>query len=453
MFHLTGRIALSASQERMWVLDQLSFDGTYNVTECFRMTGPLDESAFRQSLRVLVDRHEALRTCVDDVGGTPVGRLVPSEEADVEVHRVGLGQQDPEPVLTEAAQRPFDLARAPLLRALIVDLTDAERLILLVLHHAAVDGWSGRILRRELWQFYEDFAVGREAAVPKPASTLAAYAEQQQQWRDGPEARQQLEYWQQQLADPPPPLEFPSPVPGERPAPGSTAAAVIRSALPPAAVQAVMDVSHSVGATPFMVLLAAFAAALGRYAPDREVVIGTPVTDRPSPAWEQVIGSFDNTVLLRLRTDATNGAELYVEHVCDVVVDALLHRDVPFQDVIRVLAPRRSAAGALPLCNAAFSIEQTDDECFPAGAAEVRVHPWSFAAPARFDLTLMVELSTTGMVCRLYRDPGRVDQATGDRILTDMTELLGHFAGRPDAAATATPTEDPHGLTSEGTTP
>ena len=54
----------------------------------------------------------------------------------------------------------------------------------------------------------------------------------------------------------------------------------------------------------YSVLLAAFAAALGRYADRRTVVIGAPVTRRTDPATQLILGPFMNTVPLRIDLDA-----------------------------------------------------------------------------------------------------------------------------------------------------
>src|SRR6185503_823207 len=44
------------------------------------------------------------------------------------------------------AQRPFDLARGPLLRATLLRLTATEHMLLLTLHHIVFDGWSLNVL-------------------------------------------------------------------------------------------------------------------------------------------------------------------------------------------------------------------------------------------------------------------------------------------------------------------
>ncbi|MBY8854208.1 hypothetical protein K7G98_40620, partial [Saccharothrix sp. MB29] len=60
------------------------------------------------------------------------------------------------------------------------------------------------------------------------------------------------------------------------------------------------EVARAHGVTTFMVLLAAFAARLGRLAGQDDVVVGTPVAGRSHPDLERLIGFFVNTLPLRV---------------------------------------------------------------------------------------------------------------------------------------------------------
>lgn len=427
-------VALSATQERLWVVDQLAPEGSYNVALCFRLTGALDEAALHRAARSVARRHGALRTCFDDVMGVPSGRLTPPEDVRVDVEHAeadGPGHAL-DGLLHVAALRPFDLSSGPLLRLQVVTLPGAVHLVLVVVHHGAFDGLSGPVLTRELWHLYDAFASCRDPALPEPAADYGDFARRQHDWLDGAEAAEQLAYWTRQLLDPPAPVNVPAP--DLRP-PSSDALSrgVVEFDLSPEAARATAQACADLGATPFMVLLAAFAASLARRTGTRDLIIGTPVTERPAAEFEGVIGPFDNMVLVRVDAAPAVTTGQFVEQVSDVTVQALLHKDIPFQHVVRSAAATRGPA-APALFNVAFSVEEKPQDPGPVHGAVVRADPWLFLPPARFDLTLMVELSDGCFTGRFYFDPGRVG-ASALRLLADeLAALLVRFAHEPDTA-------------------
>ena len=58
------------AQQQLWVLAQVGDDASraYNETLCLRLRGPLDVAALADAVRAVVERHEALRTSIDDDG-------------------------------------------------------------------------------------------------------------------------------------------------------------------------------------------------------------------------------------------------------------------------------------------------------------------------------------------------------------------------------------------------
>lgn len=426
-------IPLSATQERLWVLDQLSPKGSYNVALCFQLAGTLDSDALRRAVLSLTRRHGILRTCVDDAEGTLAGRLAPPEAVEVGIDQVAAdGPGEPcETLLYAAAVRPFDLFTGPLLRVRVVDLPGDIHVILVVLHHSAFDGLSGPVLTRELWHFYNAYASGTSPALPEPVSTYAAFAQWQRAWLKSPEASDQLAYWTRQLADPPGALDLGGPGPAPE-----TSAVAIRGMLafdfPPETVRSVAAACAHRGATSFMVLLAAFAGALARHTRAEDLIVATPVTDRPAEKFEAVIGPFDNTLLIRIGTQGASTAGQFVENVRDTMVDALLHKDIPFQHVVRAVAPARGSTAPV-LCNVAFSVEEKDQDPGPVHGAVVTAHPWLFVPPARFDLTLMIELSDEAMTGRFYFDPERVGEPALRALADEVIALATRLAHMPDS--------------------
>ena len=124
---------------------------------------------------------------------------MPESEREAEVGRLAI----------EEAQRPFDLARGPLLRVTLLRLGEEEHVGLLTMHHIVSDGWSTGILIREMAVLYEAFSGGRSSPLPELPIQYADFAHWQRQWLQGEVLETQLTYWKEQLLGASP-LELPT---------------------------------------------------------------------------------------------------------------------------------------------------------------------------------------------------------------------------------------------------
>ncbi|MES9504713.1 condensation domain-containing protein [Streptomyces koyangensis] len=273
---------------------------------------------------------------------------------------------------------------------------------------------------------------GRSPALPGAVTApYSSFAASQRAWLDGPEAAEQLAYWTRQLSDAPGPVDLTA-TGKPRPTADAEESAIYTFELPEQATREVAAACELHGVTSFMVLLAAFAGALLHHTGTDDLVIGTPITDRPSSEFESIIGPFDNTVLIRIGArDAT--ADAFLESVCDTTVDALVNKDVPFHHVMRALAPARRGTSTLVPCNVAFSVETRPQDPGPVHDAVVAVRDWAFVPPARFDLTLMVDTSDASMTGRLYYDPERVHPSIPPALADGVRALITVFAHQPKA--------------------
>src|ERR687895_1895294 len=158
---------------------------------------------------------EVLRTTFPIVEGVAVQRIAPVLEVGlpvVELQGLGAGEREAEVrrLAAEEAQRPFDLARGPLLRVCLLKLGEEDHGLLVTLHHIVTDGWSTEVFIHELSALYPAFSTGR----PSPLAVLfiqyADFAAWQRGWLQGAMLEGQLGYWQEQLAGGPGLLELPS---------------------------------------------------------------------------------------------------------------------------------------------------------------------------------------------------------------------------------------------------
>ncbi|MET9700740.1 amino acid adenylation domain-containing protein [Streptomyces sp. NPDC006529] len=348
-------LAASAAQRRFWLIDRLEGpSGVYNTAAALRLSGPLDPGHLERAFQLLVDRHEALRTVFPARDGAPVQLVLPRRAFELgRTAAAGAGEDEARALAARLAEQPFDLAKGPLMRAELIGLGPGEHLLVVVLHHIVVDRWSFGLLMSELSESYAALVERRPVRLPELPVRYADHVAGRQAQLDGGLGERLLDYWRGQLADMPEALELP----GDRPRPAvrSFRGASVPVRLDAGASQAVRELCRSAGATPFMVLLAAFQAVLARHAGAAEVVVATGPATR-APGTELLVGSLVNTVLLRtsLAGDPTF-AEL-VERVRGTALDAFDHQELPFDRLVEELAPSRDLSRN-PLAQVGFVLQ------------------------------------------------------------------------------------------------
>jgi len=295
---------LSFAQERLWFLDQLEPGGSsYNIPQAVRLTGRLDVAALGGSLSEIVRRHESLRTTFErTAAGSPAQVIRPA--AGLALPAVDLTALPREraaergrELVAEEARRPFDLVRGPLVRALLLRLAADEHILLIDIHHIVSDGWSTGILLRELGILYRAAVAGEPSPLAELPLQYANFASWQRQWLSGAELERQLGYWRERLAGAPGVLDLPTDRP--RPAVQSLRGASRSFVLPASLASALQALAQNEGVTLFMVLLAALDALLSRLSGQDDLVIGSPVANRPRVELEGLVGFFINILVLR----------------------------------------------------------------------------------------------------------------------------------------------------------
>src|SRR5579864_1982022 len=341
-------LPLSFAQERLWLLDQLRPGCTaYNLHVTIRLGGELTRRALVQSLHAVIDRHAILRTTFGVAEGLPVQVIAARWRPRVPlVDLGGLRAMRRETELRrlggEAAARPFDLARGPLLRAVLLRLLPREHVILLTLHHIVADCWSTGILVREVAALYETFRTGAPAPLPDLPIQYADYARWQRQWLVGESLAEQVGYWQEQLGGAPEVFDLPTD--RTRPVVPSLRGVSVSDILSGELAREVARLSQHRGATPFMVLLAAFFALLWRLTGQDDMIVGTRVAKRTREGTECLIGCFVNTLALRVEARGALDFLALLRRVRKAALDAYAHQELPFEKLIEVVQPQRSLA-------------------------------------------------------------------------------------------------------------
>ncbi|MFI6323037.1 amino acid adenylation domain-containing protein [Nonomuraea sp. NPDC050556] len=413
---------LSYAQRRLWLAEQLA-PGTarYAVPAALRLRGPLDAVALRRAFDAVVARHEVLSTTFGDQDGEPVQFVGGSPAPALEVAELPL----PEAMaaLRDLAAQPFDLVRGPLVRARLWRVADDDHLLLVCLHHIVADAWSLGVLLSDLAACYE----GRD--LPALAVQYADYAAWQRAHVTGQALEGQLAHWRERLADPPlsPPREND---------PGF-AAATLRVPLPPALEEAVGRVARASGATPFAVVLAAFAAHAGA----DDIVIGTATSGRTRPELEPLAGYFVNTLAVRLQAEDDPSFSSFVTHVKERLVDAYTHDAVPFEVLVEELRPTRRA-GRDPLFDVIVAAREDPLSVTGIGAASLELIDLD-TTQAKTDLTVELQRLNGSSVLRFDYATGVFSSAAIEELAAALLAVLSAASSDPSVRLSTLPTLSP----------
>ena len=430
---------LSFAQQRLWFLHRMDpTSPAYHIPLALRARGGLDADVLAASLRLLVRRHEALRTTFAERDGRPV-QVVSAEAPDV-LERIDLREMDEAArerelarLAEETAARPFDMERGPLFRAVLARLGDDEWALLFTLHHIVADGWSMGVLVRELSEAYAAHAQGREPALPPLETQYPEFALWQRGWLRGDVLAREIEFWKTALEGAPRLLELPTDRP--RPAVAGHRGASRFFTVGRETSEALAALSRREGATLFMTLLAAWQLVLARYSGRDDVVVGTTIAGRTRAELDGVVGFFVNTLPLRADLSGDPTFRGLLARVREATLGAYAHQHLPFEKLVEELGVERTLSHP-PLVQALFALQNTERVELRLG--EATFEPLAAGAEtARFELSLTAAEGPDGIGGALTFRADLFDGATAERMLAHYTALLDAIAADADRPLSA----------------
>ncbi|WP_344591679.1 non-ribosomal peptide synthase/polyketide synthase [Actinomadura vinacea] len=446
-------LPLSFAQQRLWFLDQMDPGSVgYNLPSPIPWRGQLDVAALGAALISVVARHEVLRTrLVAGPDGVPHQVIDPPASFPLPVADVS-GLVDPMPVVQRMvaidAETPFDMAEGPLIRAVLARVDADEHVLMLSMHHVVSDEWSDRIFKHELSVAYDAFRAGEPDPLPPLPLQYADFAVWQREWLTGEVLEAQQEHWENRLAGMPA-LELPTDRP--RPPVRSSAGAVARFEISAATTAGLRVLARESGATMFMTTFAAFAALLGRYSGQDDIVAGTPVANRNRAETEDLIGFFVNTLVLRTDLSGDPSFGELVRRVRRTALDAYTHQDLPFEQLVEALVPGRDRSRT-PLFQVFFGFDTEDPEgggqavtADPnqngrlPGAGGHRFDPRHRPRPVKFDLAVRLGETDGFLTGELQYSTALFDPETADRIIGHLANLLDAVAADADGPLSRLP--------------
>ena len=428
-----ARLPLSYAQQGIWLVERRDGPSArYNMPEALRLRGVLDVDALRQTVNAIVARHESLRTHFTEIDGEPMQVIETRRQIPVPVDNLQdlSGPAQVEAVveaMQHEAEKPFDLARGPLLRLRILRLGSGEHVLVRTIHHIVSDGWSQHIINREFMELYEATKVGRASRLQPLQVQYADFALWQRHWLDRGELARGLAHWNRELNGIPERLTLPTDRP--RPAIQSFRANRHEKRLPEGKVAALKRLGREERATLYMVLLTAYGVLLARYSGQKDIVVGSPTANRPEIRLEEMIGLFVNALVMRMQVAPRMTFRGLLAKVRSTALAAYAHQSVPFERLVEELAPPRRVNVA-PIFQASFALQTKQNLLRLAG---LQVEPLSGIEPrVRLDLELYAEEHEGAVVFSWVYNRSLFDPERMERMAEHYVRIIEAMVANPD---------------------
>jgi FkbH-like protein len=350
-------LPVSPEQERLWLMQTVvPHSAAYNLAAGVRIHGNIEPGSLRAALLKIAERHKYLQAVFRQEAGILVAEETSSARPACNVIDLRDGgeraEADARRYIQAEADQPFDLARGPLTRTLLLRLGEQESVFVIVLHHIVADMWSLRILLHELFTEYRRPTNGESS--PELAGQRLDYedfAADTAAAMHGTKMEEHLDYWERTLAGAPPvlPLRLDRPRPSAR----SHQAGRVSATLPAALYQQIRALAESEGTTPFIVLLAAFALLLQQYSSSDDIVLATSFLNRDRREFCDLIGLFAHPLPLRVDVAGRPAFREVVRRAKAAALQAIDHHTAPFASIVKRLKPERRP-GHLPVAQVFF---------------------------------------------------------------------------------------------------
>jgi hypothetical protein len=323
----------SPLQRRFWLLNELHPSAAHHVVAAHRIVGDVDRGRLEDALAFVVDRHEALRTAVRRSGVDFV--QVVHQAADIRLVG-GSAPYGPESVADFVA-RPFDLGSPPLVRALLLKTSPHQSIFVLVMHHAAVDGWSVQLIERDISRAFSGATLTEDESELRQFRDYCAWTRAP---RNVAAVRTSVQRWRERIPAGLGPLSLNCY--GARAAKPRHKGSRHTEAFSPRSWTNVTNFARANRTTVFTVYLAALALVLNRRSGLRDFVVGTSVANRPLPMFDQTVGPFVNTVPIVINLPLVLSGLDLLRAAADWLMESLSWKDAPFDLIVQAVRPQRS---------------------------------------------------------------------------------------------------------------
>ena len=403
---------VSSAQKRMYVLNMLEDGSTgYNIPGAVTIEGILDREKLEGVFRLLLERHETLRTSFERVDGEPLQKV--HQNVDFQVNYLETEEEKVKDLVKEFV-KPFDLSKAPLLRVTLMKIAAEKHVLLYDMHHIISDGSSMAILMKEFAALYN----GQE--LPPLRIQYKDFSIWQNEIFKSGKIKKQEEYWLDTLAGEVPVLNMPTDYP--RPSAQSFEGDSIFFGVNLKLMEKLNSLAAESGSTLYMVLLSAYNILLSKYTGQEDIMIGFPIAGRPHADLQNLIGMFVNTLVMRNFPAGNKTFMAFLTEVKENSLKAYENQDYQFEELVEKLNLQRDISRN-PLFDTMFVLQNINVE-------EMKLSGLRFISydhenkTSKFDIAIFSEQFAEGIGFRLEYCTKLFKKETIERFATHFLNIL-----------------------------
>ena len=429
-------IQASHGQQRLWFLEQLyPKNPVYNYSDLYTFKGNLQPEILKKSLQTIFENNTVLRAYFVLEDGKLIQKISPADSLNIgEFDLSNLSETEREQrkqdILNEDAGNHFDMDKPPLMRATLIKNSSTEWNLLINIHHIVTDKWSMGLLREQMAKNYKDLVAGNTIESKASQIQFSDFAYWQ---HNQPVNQEQLNYWKEKLSGDLPMLNLPT----DYTFTGSTnfEGEPLRRPFTESQSARILSLCRELGTTPYVLLMSVYHLMLYKYSGQDDILLGAPIALRKGRVSEDLIGFFDETIVLRTKFSPQDAFVDLVKKVNQTVLEAFSNRDIPFDLLVKELKPER-VAGKTPFFRGMFMYHDIPET--PTFGPEVAMsYELLNVGVSKFDLTMFISNENGKLSSSFEYSKELFKEETILRFHDNYRTLLEHILDDPNQKISA----------------
>lgn len=340
---------LSSAQKRIFYTHSMLGNDNivYNISGGILMPGIIDESKINMIFKKIIQDNSSFRTSFSLVD-YDIKQIV-HENVPFAIKKFTHNNKIDINNIINNFTKHFDLSTAPLLRAEIHYINNSQTLLLIDSHHIIIDGSSLNLLIKEFCDLYNGVEIKNNSL------EYVDFSVWENEYINSEEIKKSKEYWINQFKD----FEnYKVNLPTDYPIPNQMTyqGAKISKTIPVNTFKKLENLAKKLGVSPYVLFVSAFFILLNKYSMQTDITVGTPTSGRLRKEFENIIGMFVNTLVLKANVDNNLTTKDFILKIKDIVLSALEHNDYPYDILVKDLN-LTSTNMSNPLFNVLFTYQ------------------------------------------------------------------------------------------------
>ncbi|MGA8163502.1 MAG: amino acid adenylation domain-containing protein [Waddliaceae bacterium] len=419
------QVPLSFAQERLWFIQQYE-QGThvYHIPMLYWLKPDVDLNLLEKSIRRVVDRHEVLRSVIyENEEGDIIQSALHSQDAQVKIIRKQIStQKNLLQSIDEEVNLVFDLSHEIPIRVAILECEGKRRLLSILIHHIAFDGWSMEVFIRDLESFYSSYSVEAPLPLSNPSLQYKDFALWQRHFLKGRVLDQQLEFWKKKLTG----YEILN-LSTDKPRPKNVdySGADIFFQLDAVLSKKLRKMAQELQVSLYSLLISAYFLVLRAFSNQDDIIVGTPIANRHFSALKEIVGFFVNNIVLRVKICPQETIETFIQKVGQEVIEAQLHQDLPFEKIVNAVELSKDTSRH-PLFQVMFTV-QSFNKSYQKGTILEPYEDQSYYRVSYFDITTFIDDSQKELQGQCNFSTSLFKKETIESFISTYQEVLAQF--------------------------